>query len=171
VVAQFHSHCVVAPDPTDARSTSHARHVSQYAATPVTVHILFPTSEDSPISGGIVPLVVELRERVSEHGVFWAERVLVGVEGLVLLDTKQLSGGTYDAATQEMVYRLTAPLWTMWMPPTETFVWTQAQWVGVPLSERNASAYCEGKATDTVDITVDNNGSLLIAPKGTTMRL
>ncbi len=135
---------------------------------PVTVRIVFPTAEDSPIVGGLTPIVVEVREQVSERGVFWTERLLIGIEGLVLLDTKQLSNGTYDPATQEMVYRVTAPLLTAEMPLAQTFVWTQAQWVGVPLGEPNAPAYREGTANDTVDVTVDNNGSLTVFPKSTT---
>jgi hypothetical protein len=75
--------------------------------------------------------------------VFWAERLLVGVEGLVLLDTKQFDEGIYDSATQEVVYRALTPLSTMDLPPMETFVWTQVQWVGVPLNERHMPAYCE----------------------------
>jgi hypothetical protein len=76
---------------------------------PVTVRILFPTTEDNPLTGGIVPLVVEVRESVSQRGVFWTERLLVGVEDQVLLDTTQLSGGAYDATTEEMVHRVLTP--------------------------------------------------------------
>jgi hypothetical protein len=36
----------------------------------VTVRILFPTTTDNPVTGGIVPLVVKVREKVSERGVF-----------------------------------------------------------------------------------------------------
>ncbi|MCS6859137.1 MAG: hypothetical protein NZT92_02315 [Abditibacteriales bacterium] len=43
--------------------------------------LLFPTAQDNPLIGGIIPLVVEVRELVSERGVFWTERLLVGVEG------------------------------------------------------------------------------------------
>ncbi len=106
---------------------------------PVTVRILFPSTSDNPVTGGIVPLVVEVREKVSEGGVFWTERLLLGVEGQVLLDTTQLTGGEYDPAAQEMVYRVLTPWWTSWEigklgngEMRETFIWTQAQWIGVP---------------------------------------
>jgi len=103
---------------------------------------------------GIVPVVVEVRERVSERGVFWTERLLVGVEGQVLLDTTQLTGGTYDPATEEMVYRVLTPWGTLGLPATDTFLWAQAQWVGVPLAESNAPPYREGEANDAVDVTL-----------------
>jgi hypothetical protein len=92
------------------RATSQPpNHPTTQPPSPVTIRILFPTTQDSPLSGGIVPLVVEVREKVSERGVFWTERLLVGVEDQVLLDTTQLSGGAYDATTEEMVYRVLTP--------------------------------------------------------------
>jgi hypothetical protein len=96
--------------------------------------------------------------------VFWTERLLVGVEGQVLLDTTQLTGGTYDPATEEMVYRVLTSWWVNGSmsqggngTPAETFLWAQAQWVGVLLTEESAPAYREGKATDTLDIKVASN--------------
>jgi cell wall-associated NlpC family hydrolase len=88
------------------------------------------------------------------------------------MDTQQLSGGAYDPATQQMVYRVLTPMWTTNLPTSETFVWTQAQWVGVPLDEggngrRAVPAYSEGKATDTVDVTIGSDGSMFIAKKVT----
>ncbi len=142
------------------------------------------------MTGGIVPLVVEVREKVSEGGVFWTERLLVGGEGQVLLDTTQLTGGAYDPAAQEMVYRVLTPWWALGEigksgngEMRETFIWTQAQWVGVPLDEvgngrRAVPSYREGEAQDAVDVTVDSQGSLFVAsrsatsnaPKGTETR-
>jgi hypothetical protein len=123
-------------------------------------------AEDNPVTGGIVPLVVEVRESVSQRGVFWTERLLVGVEDQVLLDTTQLTGGEYDANTEEMVYRVLTPWWALAVAPTDTFVWTQAQWVGVPMDESNASAYREGNAHDAMDVAVDHEGALTVF-KGT----
>jgi hypothetical protein len=141
------------------------------------VRILFPSTTDNPLTGGIVPLVVEVRKLVSERGVFWTERLLVGVEDQVLLDSTQLSDGVYDPNTEEMVYRVLTPWWTSWEigklgngEMRETFLWTQAQWVGVPLDEvgngrRAVPDYREGNANDAVDVTLTESGTLTVAPR------
>lgn len=57
------------------------------SSLPVTVRIIFPSVEDSPLAGELAPIVVEVREQVSERGVFWTERLLIGIAGLTLVDT------------------------------------------------------------------------------------
>jgi hypothetical protein len=93
----------------------------------------------------------------------------------VLLDTTQLTGGTYDSTTQEMVYRVLTPWWVNGSmsqggngTPAETFLWAQAQWVGVPMNERNAPDYREGNANDAVDVTLTESGTLTVAPRSKT---
>jgi hypothetical protein len=64
------------------RSTSQPpNRLTPQPPSPVSVRILFPAAEDSPLPGGLAPIVVEVRESLNERGVFWMERLMIGSKG------------------------------------------------------------------------------------------